>query len=120
MAGRWLVGWPAVCSAAWPTTCLGLQEDFVVGRKLAAGGFGTVYRATLVDRLQQQQQQQRAGRGTGKTVPTESEGEQVILKKATEFGEAGGWHRARVATGGWCVGGQGWGGGEIGWPLQSA
>lgn len=47
--------------------CALLQEDFDMGKKLATGGFGTVYKATLEE--------------DGMAKP-------VIVKKATEFGEA--------------------------------
>lgn len=44
-------------------------QDFRMGRKIATGGFGEVYRATLVD-------------------PTTGSEKDVILKKAKDFGEA--------------------------------
>jgi len=61
-----------------------------MGRKLASGGFGTVYRATLDDEGQQRP---------------------VIVKKATEFGEAEVGALKVCAggqSGGWCNTGGGW------------
>uniref|UniRef100_A0A1D2AEM3 Protein kinase domain-containing protein n=2 Tax=Auxenochlorella protothecoides TaxID=3075 RepID=A0A1D2AEM3_AUXPR len=55
------------------------SEDFTVGKKVASGGFGTVYRAEMKD-----------PRRPGETRP-------VILKKATEFGEAEAWMNERMA-----------------------
>lgn len=49
------------------------KDDIKVGRKLATGGFGTVYRGELLD-----------------------SGEQVIVKKAKEFGEAEVWMNERM------------------------
>lgn len=54
------------------------KEDFDMGKKLASGGFGTVYRAKLMDGAQ----------GDG--------GREVIVKKATEFGEAEAWMNERM------------------------
>ena len=52
-------------------------DDVVVGRKLASGGFGSVFRATLA----------RPG----------EDARPVILKKATEFGPAEAWMNERLA-----------------------
>ncbi len=49
------------------------KDDIKVGRKLATGGFGTVYRGELLDT-----------------------GEQVIVKNAKEFGEAEVWMNERM------------------------
>ncbi|KAL4852866.1 Serine/threonine-protein kinase stt7 [Chlorella vulgaris] len=51
------------------------KEDFDMGKKLATGGFGTVYKATLEE--------------DGRAKP-------VIVKKATEFGEAEAWMNERM------------------------
>jgi serine/threonine protein kinase len=53
------------------------REDFRIGKKVATGGFGTVYRAELKD-------------------PQSGAIEQVIVKKATEFGEAEVWMNERM------------------------
>ncbi|PSC67135.1 Serine threonine-kinase chloroplastic [Micractinium conductrix] len=53
------------------------KEDFDMGRKLASGGFGTVYKAELV-------------------VDEEGTRREVIVKKATEFGEAEAWMNERM------------------------
>ena len=53
------------------------RDDIVIGRKIATGGFGTVYRAELIDP------------DTQRTVP-------VVVKKATEFGEAEVWMNERM------------------------
>ena len=53
--------------------------DVIVGRKIAAGGFGSVYRATLAPR-------------DGSAPPRA-----VILKKAVEFGPAEAWMNERAA-----------------------
>jgi serine/threonine protein kinase len=54
-------------------------DDVIVGRKIAAGGFGSVYRATLAPR-------------DGGAPPRP-----VILKKASEFGPAEAWMNERAA-----------------------
>ncbi|PRW20521.1 Serine threonine- kinase chloroplastic [Chlorella sorokiniana] len=54
------------------------KEDFEMGRKLASGGFGTVYRAVLSD-------------PDGVEAPRD-----VLVKKATEFGEAEAWMNERM------------------------
>eukprot|EP00884_Botryococcus_braunii_P013258 jgi/Botrbrau1/21933/Bobra.0249s0056.1 len=56
------------------------KENLVMGKKLASGGFGTVYRADLVDT-------DANGKSTSKDV---------IVKKATEFGEAEVWMNERL------------------------
>ncbi|KAL4422647.1 hypothetical protein ABPG75_008844 [Micractinium tetrahymenae] len=53
------------------------KEDFDMGKKLASGGFGTVYRATLRD-------------------PDGGAPRDVIIKKAKEFGEAEAWMNERM------------------------
>lgn len=53
------------------------RDDFRIGKKVATGGFGTVYRAELKD-------------------PQTGAIEQVIVKKATEFGEAEVWMNERL------------------------
>lgn len=52
------------------------KEDFDIGKKLASGGFGTVYRADLIA-------------ADGSRSP-------VVVKKATEFGEAEVWMNERL------------------------
>lgn len=54
-----------------------VREDFQIGRKIATGGFGTVYRAIATD-------------------PDTQEELPVVLKKATEFGEAEVWMNERI------------------------
>eukprot|EP00873_Tetraselmis_striata_P010150 jgi/Tetstr1/430414/TSEL_020224.t1 len=54
------------------------QEDFKMGRKLAEGGFGSVFRAKLRSN-------------------DEFEGADVIVKKASEFGEAEVWMNERLS-----------------------
>lgn len=53
------------------------RDDFVIGKKIATGGFGTVYRAELTD-------------------PEDGMVQQVVLKKATEFGPAEVWMNERM------------------------
>ena len=72
-----------------------VQEDFDMGRKLASGGFGTVYKAELV-------------------VDEEGTRREVIVKKATEFGEA------EVRATGTQLGAAGGGGGGGGVVAQRA
>jgi serine/threonine protein kinase len=54
------------------------RDDLAVGRRLAVGGFGTVYRGELAD-------------------PESGAARPVIAKRATEFGEAEVWMNERVA-----------------------
>ena len=54
------------------------REDIAVGKKIATGGFGTVYRADVTD-------------------PESGETFAAIVKKATEFGEAEVWMNERMA-----------------------
>lgn len=53
------------------------KDDIVLGKKVATGGFGTVYQAELID-------------------PKNGSSRPVILKKATEFGEAEVWMNERM------------------------
>ena len=61
-----------------------------MGRKLASGGFGTVYRARLLEGGPAGGGKAAGGAGkAGKAVGAASrKGRDVIVKKATEFGEA--------------------------------
>mmetsp|Transcript_41149 Transcript_41149/g.74002 ORF Transcript_41149/g.74002 Transcript_41149/m.74002 type:complete len:638 (-) Transcript_41149:1944-3857(-) len=54
------------------------KDDFKVGKKMAEGGFGSVFRGTLRSR-------------------DEMEGAEVIIKKASEFGEAEVWMNERLS-----------------------
>jgi len=53
------------------------KDDIKIGKKLATGGFGTVYKATLQD--------------------DNGEERDVIVKKANEFGEAEVWMNERLS-----------------------
>ena len=53
------------------------RDDFKIGKKMATGGFGTVYKAEL-------------------TCPDTGEVETVVVKKAKEFGEAEVWMNERM------------------------
>lgn len=52
-------------------------DDFQMGRKIATGGFGEVYRASLID-------------------PDSGDQTECILKRAKEFGEAEVWMNERL------------------------
>ena len=83
----YLTATPGVLQGAWDTYLAAPQmerrrealqlADFKLGRKLATGGFGEVYRATLSD-------------------PRTGEERDVILKKANQFGEAEVWMNERL------------------------
>lgn len=80
------------------------KDDFVIGKKVGGGGFGTVYRALLRDPKKVRRPRRggaaldRRGWVAGGTsnVGIGPNEEAVILKKATEFGEAEVWMNERI------------------------
>jgi serine/threonine protein kinase len=75
------------------------RDDLVLGRRLGAGGFGDVYRATLAEGVpgffdEDAEDEEADGGGA---PASNGEDRSVVVKRAKEFGEAEAWMNERMA-----------------------
>ena len=74
-------------------------SDVEIGAKIAQGGFGSVYRATLLGEGQKESRSARSGNkaSSSSSSSSSSTSRPIILKIAAEFGPAEAWMNERLA-----------------------